>query len=405
MPDWLNYIIENLPYILIPFISGVVGWGTNVLALKMMFYPLNYVGVKPFGWQGIIPSKAGKMAALSVDLMADKLINVKEVFSKLDPQVIAGIMQPGVTKLTRKIINEIMEAQSPRLWKLLPKSYKEKIYTKINDDIPRITEDLMTDVKENVRKLLDLKALAVSVLLNDKSLINKIFLEVGKKEFKFIEKSGFYFGFLFGLIQMVVFIYFNPWWVLPVAGLFVGFATNWLAIKMIFRPVKPIKFGRLKLQGLFFKRQAEVAKEYSKIVTSNVLTVENLFDFIMRGPDTTKITKIISKHIGNLIDNIAASYKRLLKVAGGKERISIIKNIAVYRFKEELPVEITPIYNYAEKAMGLSNTMETKMKKLSAPEFEGFLHPVFQEDEAKLIIVGAILGGLAGLSQYFIFFY
>lgn len=405
MTELLNIFYENPSYITIPIISGFVGWLTNVLALKMTFYPLEYVGFRPFGWQGIVPSKAAKMARISVDLMADKLINIKDVFSRLAPDVIAKIMQPGVEKLSKNIINEIMLAQSPKLWRVIPKSYKQKIYDQVRDDSPKITKAIMADIKDDVRELLDLKALAVSVLMNDKALVNQMFLEVGKKEFKFIERSGFYFGFLFGIIQMFIFIYFNPWWLLPLAGVFVGFATNWLAIKLIFRPVQEYKIFGLRIQGLFLKRQKEVSAEYSKIVTEKILTTENLFDFIMRGPDTRKITEIVYKHIGEMIDSMAESFKKVIDGIGGQARLKIIKNIAVYRFKEELPTEIFAIYDYATDALDLQNDMESKMSVLPHREFEGFLHPVFEEDEYKLILVGAFLGGLAGLLQYFIIFY
>lgn len=405
MSEYFRFFFDYLPYILIPFVSGLVGWITNVLALKMTFYPLEYSGLRPFGWQGIVPSRAAKMAKISVDLMADKLINVKDVFSRLDPVIISEIMNPGVEKLSFKIINEIMMAQAPKVWRLMPKLYKQKIYDQVKNEAPEITRKIMQDIKDDVRELLDLKALAVSVLMNDKSLINKIFLDVGHKEFKFIERSGFYFGFLFGIVQMIIFIYFNPWWLLPVAGLFIGFITNWLAIKMIFRPVKEYKIFKFRIQGIFFKRQKEVSQEYAKIVTEKILTTENFFDFIMRGPDTRKISQIIYKHIGSMIDKTAESYKKLLNALGGDARLQIVKNIAVYRFKEELPPEIPEIYHYATKSLDLRNEIQQKMSVLSPKEFEGFLHPVFEEDEYKLIIVGAVLGGIAGLLQYFIFFY
>jgi len=54
-----------LLYLAIPVTSALVGWGTNVLAIKMMFFPLEPVGRPPFlGWQGIIPAKVRKMATI-----------------------------------------------------------------------------------------------------------------------------------------------------------------------------------------------------------------------------------------------------------------------------------------------------------------------------------------------------
>ena len=58
-------------FILMPFISAFVGYITNVIALKMTFYPLEFTPAamkiwqpkdQPFGlfgWQGIIPGNTG----------------------------------------------------------------------------------------------------------------------------------------------------------------------------------------------------------------------------------------------------------------------------------------------------------------------------------------------------------
>ena len=87
MLDFWNDNQSLLIYLAIPITSALVGWLTNVVAIKMTFYPLNFIGIKPIGWQGIIPSKAAKMSSISVDLWTSKLINVKELFAKINPDV------------------------------------------------------------------------------------------------------------------------------------------------------------------------------------------------------------------------------------------------------------------------------------------------------------------------------
>ncbi|MEL6590985.1 MAG: hypothetical protein AAFQ68_12935, partial [Bacteroidota bacterium] len=61
---WDNFLAllgtnEFWQYASIPFVSAIVGWGTNIIALKMTFYPVRFWGVWKIGWQGIIPSRAG----------------------------------------------------------------------------------------------------------------------------------------------------------------------------------------------------------------------------------------------------------------------------------------------------------------------------------------------------------
>ncbi len=80
---------------MMPLMSGVVGWLTNVLALEMTFYPIEFFGTEwyrideqpwgLFGWQGIIPTKAAKMAATVADLSTQKLFSVQDMFSRIDP--------------------------------------------------------------------------------------------------------------------------------------------------------------------------------------------------------------------------------------------------------------------------------------------------------------------------------
>ena len=90
-------------YTLIPFIAGLVGYFTNVLALQMTFYPIEFFGVELFrlpnepwglfGWQGIIPSKARKMASISFELFTKKLFNIQDIFRRLDPKVFSEKME------------------------------------------------------------------------------------------------------------------------------------------------------------------------------------------------------------------------------------------------------------------------------------------------------------------------
>jgi hypothetical protein len=94
--------------LMIPLVAAFVGWFTNWLAVKMIFLPVSFWGFPPFhqwvvgslygidilqpgglfGWQGIVPAKAAQMAFNMVEMVTTRLVDVSEVFSRLDPQVI-----------------------------------------------------------------------------------------------------------------------------------------------------------------------------------------------------------------------------------------------------------------------------------------------------------------------------
>ena len=73
-------------YLSMPIIASVIGYATKIVAIKMMFEPLEFFGIKPFlGWQGIIPRKAAIMSAIACDTLTSRLITPKEIFARLDP--------------------------------------------------------------------------------------------------------------------------------------------------------------------------------------------------------------------------------------------------------------------------------------------------------------------------------
>ena len=107
-------------------ISALVGYVTNVVALKMTFYPLEFTGVKLyqpkdqpfgfFGWQGIIPSKAGKMASIMTDLMLEKLVTTEEVFARLDPVRMGQVIEPAMRAAAVRIYTKVGVEYFPFLY-------------------------------------------------------------------------------------------------------------------------------------------------------------------------------------------------------------------------------------------------------------------------------------------------
>src|SRR5581483_5932759 len=77
-------------YLSMPFIAAIIGYVTKLLAIRMMFQPLEFVGLKPyFGWQGVTPRNAGRMAGIATDMMLTRLISQKEIIARLDHKRIA----------------------------------------------------------------------------------------------------------------------------------------------------------------------------------------------------------------------------------------------------------------------------------------------------------------------------
>jgi len=391
---------EFWQYLSIPIIAALIGWSTNWLAIKMTFYPLEFIGKPPLlGWQGIIPSKARKMAAISVDATISKIGTVQEIFQQIDPKLLATHIVHSVDPRTEEYVDEIMLKEYPTFWENLPASARKMVYDRVRKSTPQLVDNLVEDISDNVEDLLDIKSMVIERLSADKQLLNRIFLECGQVEFKFIVNSGLYFGFLFGLIQMVVWYFYQSWWVLPFFGLLVGWATNWIALNVIFRPLHEKEVGPFRIQGLFLKRQPAVAESFCHIVTHEILTVGNIINAILDGPKGNRARNMVKKHIKPLVDETAGMAKALTQVAFGPTGFAILKNQVGDKAIEISKTSFnSPIFE-KDRARAVESIMVERMTALSSEEFQDLLRPCFQEDEIKLILVGAFLGFAAGVCQ------
>ena len=138
--------------------------------------------------------------------------------------------------------------------------------------------------------------------------------------------------------------------------------------------------------------------------TQQILTTENMWTAILTGPKKENFYDLLRAHTLIFTENLAGGLKPLVVAGVGAEKFAKMKEEIAKRTMDELPAVIHYSYEYTTEALDMERTICKAMKGLSSADFEGVLHPVFQEDEAKLIVVGGVLGLGVGVVQLFCLF-
>jgi hypothetical protein len=164
-----------------------------------------------------------------------------------------------------------------------------------------------------VENLVDVRRLVTRHFEEHEELLNDLSIQCGYQELLFIRNNGATLGFLFGLLQIALWILWPPpdscrdddsgggllWGAslnalvaFPAFGLVVGAATNWISLLVIFYPVEPIKlcWGRWMLHGLFLCRQKEVSGLYGRLIGLEVLPPRALVESMLVGQATATPT-------------------------------------------------------------------------------------------------------------------
>jgi uncharacterized membrane protein YheB (UPF0754 family) len=388
-------------YVSIPIVAALIGYTTKLVAIRMMFRPLEFIGFKPFfGWQGIVPRRAARMAGIAVDTMTQQLIKPSEIMARLDPARIAQELEVPMRAAVAEIVREVAGHYQAGLWESLPIRVRELVIHRVQAETPKMIAGVMEAIQLDVDNVFDLKDMVVTSLVKDKALLNRIFQEAGRKEFQFIARSGIVFGGVIGVIQMVTWVLFEFPLIMPLFGLFTGWFTDWLALKMIFVPRQPKRYlGFFVWQGLFLKRRAEVSEAYGALIAKEVITPHNVLEAVLRGPLSDRVLGLIQRQIDAELGKQASVAKPLVVFAVGSKRYQDVKLSISRNIMDRLPETMRYIEDYAEDAMDIRNVLVNKMKELEPEEFEGLLRPAFQQDEWILIATGAVLGFCVGEAQ------
>ena len=420
---------DHLAVLSIIPVTAFVTWAHVWMALKMVFYPINFwgfhLGPLPVGWQGIVPRKAGRISGIITDNTLSKLGSLREFLEAMDPEDMANIIGEQVGFEREHLIDEVMLERNAVLWENLPYSIKRRIYAQAHKQLPNTLKELVTELTMNVESLVDMREMVVSQMEGDRRLMVRMFLKVGQKEINFIWHISALIGMFFGVFQMIVW-FVVPWhWTVPFWAAIWGFLTNWIAIWMVFNPIEPhyirypqifrftkdrkfpwivpvLKIGTYNVQGAFMKRQEEVSDVFASVVTEDLITLKSIMTEMMYGSKKDKTRRIVKRHINEIMETPLV--RTSLQLSLGPREYARLKTDLIDR-----SIEITmgpvcdPALN-ASRAQKIFQMFRDRIRELTPKEFQNLLRPAFQEDEWILILLGGVTGFIAGLIHLFVAF-
>jgi uncharacterized membrane protein YheB (UPF0754 family) len=267
----------------------------------------------------------------------------------------------------------------------------------------------VAELQQNISSIVNIQQMAIDALTNDPEQMVSMFRHVAARELVFITHVAAVMGFILGLVQVGLYVLLEGKWkyidyvMLPVSGLIIGYFTNWLALKMAFRPIWPrMMCGNvINIQGVFLKRQQEAANQMANVICDKVIDSRAILAYIVQSPESTgveQVMEIYKRHIDNTVNQ---SVGRLggLAPAFVRQEIESMKQDVIDISLELIPKHTEQIERYMDETMQIRETLSYRLQRITPLEFEDIIHPIFQEDEWILLFVGGFLGVVIGLLQ------
>jgi uncharacterized membrane protein YheB (UPF0754 family) len=417
-----------IKYLSVPLFTGVIGWITNWTGVLMLFYPVKFRGVRipglkmlaqflprkvlevplglsdgHFGWQGIIPSRAAKMGSIAVDKGLTKLCTPTEFYQQLDPTAIADHILKTSRHEIDRVVDALMMRHYPLLWTNLPPTFRQVMHARVASQLPVIVHELTREIGVHIEQLLDIKLMVIGYMEDDPTLANLIFQEMGRRELRMIIHLGFVFGFVLGIPLLFLTLRFPLWWLVPICGAVIGWVTNWLAISVIFEPVKRFTFGPIAVQGLFIRRQQQVADVWARIISEKIVSLTNIGHELFNGPRADRTRKMIENLLRPAVDQAVGAARLPMRAAIGAQTYDTMSRYAVAEATDLASNSLLDEEFNRRQSAAIRELVAEKTRTMNPHDFADMLRSAIKADEWLLILHGAVLGIVAGLTHLMVF--
>lgn len=186
---------------------------------------------------------------------------------------------------------------------------------------------------------------------------------------------------------------------IPVISAFIGWITNWIAIKMLFHPKQPRRFLGITIQGIFPKRQKHIAQKLGSIVANDLLQVHEITVNITQEENLKSLTPFIETHIDGFLKTKLKEKLPIVSMFVGDNMLQKIKEGLMEEIEVLLPQLITQYADQLEEKLDIQSMVAEKITNFSSDKLETMLVSILQKEFRFIELIGAVLGFMIGLIQ------
>ena len=195
---WTGYIITLL-------LSTFTGWVTTWIAVKMLFHPRNPIKLPGYTLQGIFPKNQRLIAEKLGQVVGKELLSFDEIEQKVTNPENLQKLKPEIEAHIDGFLNNRLKEVFPMLSMFIGEKTISQLKEAFLLELENLFPILMKTYMNKLQHDLDLeKIVTEKVTAFSSEKLENILLQITKREFKFLEFIGGFFGLLIGIVQVVI---------------------------------------------------------------------------------------------------------------------------------------------------------------------------------------------------------
>lgn len=187
-------------------------------------------------------------------------------------------------------------------------------------------------------------------------------------------------------------------WLIPPISALIGWITNYIAVKMIFRPRKPVNILGVQIQGLIPKRKSDLARKIGDTVEKELISHQDI-QRIVNTPDFhEEILVAITEVIENFITKKLGANPLVAMILNG-DMAAQMKASLTAEMRKIIPEFIESMFLKMENKLDFKEIIRNKIERFDLLKLEKIIYNIAAKELRAIEIFGGVLGFVVGLVQ------
>lgn len=192
----------------------------------------------------------------------------------------------------------------------------------------------------------------------------------------------------------------NPWlFLIPLISGFIGWVTNWVAIKMLFHPRRPVRVLGYEVQGIFPKRQRQFAEKLGRLVSQELLSFSEIESKVTDPGNLKKLMPVVEEHVDHFLRQRLPDAFPMISMFIGEKTINQLKTHFMAELESLFPDVMQRYMGNLKSELDLERIVVEKVSGFSSDKLEEILMSIMAREFRFVEILGGVLGFLIGLVQ------
>ncbi len=189
----------------------------------------------------------------------------------------------------------------------------------------------------------------------------------------------------------------------PIVGAVIGWLTNFVAIKLLFRPHLPINVLGFKIQGLIPKRRKEIAQGLAHTIENELLSSDDLASTL----NNIDFKEEIEKSVEEIVEHrIRSRVKKIPLVGVLSDSLTYhIKYIITKEMLKQLELKKDHLTSKVASNLNIKEMLSDKIDKLDVKKFEKLLTDFIARELRHIEWLGGVMGFFIGVFQVCLFYF